>query len=323
VLVAIGLLAFSLSRLDPATLADTRAQIASANPFLYAAALCAYYTAFPIRAMRWRILLLNAGVAAANIPRLRDLGVIIYLSWFANALTPAKLGDLYRGWLLRRESGAKWSSAMGTIVAERLLDVVVLIVLMITTGLLAYRGILANHESGVAGCDPGGQVRDLTPVLMQLFAIAGIGLLVIVVGLFVFARFGAHLERFLPGRLGHVYQTFSGALVLSFGRMAPLLSLSLGGWAAEALRFYLVGLALGYELPLPLVIFVSLLSAFMTTIPVTPGGVGFEIVLAGALCLNGYPAAAAWALTLVDRSLSDLSLVLGGSVVYVASSKTK
>jgi hypothetical protein len=143
------------------------------------------------------------------------------------------------------------------------------------------------------------------------------------VGLLVFARFGAHLERFLPGRLGHVYETFSGALVLSFNRFGPLLGLSLMAWAAEAMRFYLVGHAVGYALPLPLVVFFSLVSAFMTTMPVTPGGVGFEVVLAGALCLQGYPASAAWALTLVDRSLSYLSLVVGGAVVYLASAKTK
>jgi hypothetical protein len=245
------------------------------------------------------------------------------LSWFANSVTPAKLGDIYRGWLLRRTSGASWSRSMGTIVAERFLDVVVLVMLMIGSGFLAYRNLLVGEHAASIGCGTNPALHDIGRTLFRVFTLGGAAVALLLVGLVVFARFGTHLERFLPPRLGRVYVAFSGALVLSFGRFGPLVALSLAAWATEAARFYLVGHAIGYQLAPPLVLFFSLLSAFMTTIPVTPGGVGFEAILAGALCLQGYPASAAWALTLVDRSISYLSLVVGGALLYAVSDKTK
>lgn len=323
VLVAAVLLGFSLYRLGPETLADTWQLMRGTNPWLYLAALGVYYGAFPLRALRWRILLENAGVEADKMPRLRHLAEIIYLSWFANALTPAKLGDLYRGWLLRKVRGASWSRAMGTIVAERLLDVLVLVVLMIATGLVAYRPLLRGNAPRGMQCNLPLPAADLGPSLLKVFLAGGAVAAMVLAGLVVFARFGTHLERVLPGRLGAIYLRFSGALVLSFGRFAPLLILSLGAWAAEAGRFLLVGRAMGQSLPIALVFFFSLASAFLTTVPVTPGGVGFEFLLAGALCLRGFPAADAWALALADRSLSYLSLVVGGAILYAWSPRTK
>jgi uncharacterized membrane protein YbhN (UPF0104 family) len=322
-LVAAALLGFSLRQLGTETLGETARLLRGANLPLYVLALLVYYATFAVRSLRWRLLLRNAGVDEAHIPPLRDLAEIIYLSWFANALTPAKLGDVYRGWLLRRESGASWTRSMGTIVAERLLDVIVLVTLMIGMGWLAYRSLLRGEPVMHLTCTDNPAVHNIGRLFVQLFTIGGAGVAALLIGLAIFARFGAHLERFLPHRLAHIYVNFSGALVLSFKRFGPLLGLSITAWVIEAARFYLIGQSVGYALPIPLAVFVALLSAFMTTIPVTPGGVGFEGLLAGALCLKGLPAAGAWALILADRSLSYLSIVLGGGLVYALSRKTK
>ena len=324
-LFAFSLLGFFLYRQGVATLVDSWAQIRAANPVLLLAALGAYYLAFPVRSRRWQQLLANSGEPAERIPAVKDLAEIIYLSWFANSIVPAKLGDIYRGWLLRRTAGVKWSHAMGTIVAERVLDVIVLVCLVIVTGLLTYGDVL--HQALVGGplscLESGVHLEAISCTLLQLFVIGGIVAATLVIGLLVFSRFGGHVERFLPARLAHVYQTFAGALILSFGQFPWLLGLSLLAWLAEGTAFWFVGLALGYHLPIPLVIFFSLLQAFVTTIPLTPGGLGFESVLAGALGLKGFPAGTALALTLTYRAISYLSLVLGGAVVYTFSKKTK
>jgi uncharacterized membrane protein YbhN (UPF0104 family) len=325
-LIAFGLLAFLLNRLGAATLAETVAMIRGANPLLYLAAIGTYYLAFPIRAARWQILLANSGEPPERIPSVRDLAEIIYLSWFANSILPAKLGDVYRGWLLRRTGGVTWSHAMGTIVAERVLDLIVLVTLMVTTGFLTYSDVLSEAmRGGPLSClESGLHPEALSCTLLQLFVLGGIVALVLLVGLIAFARFGGHAERFLPGRVGDVYVRFSSALVLSFGRFRPLLALSALAWVAEGGSFWLIGRSLGIDLPLPLVVFFSLLQAFLTAIPLTPGGVGFaEIILSTALVARSYADSAALAMTAVYRSISWLSLVLGGAVVYVTSEKTK
>lgn len=319
-LVAFAILGFFLQRQGPETLAAAWDLIRRADPAIYLAALVAYYLAFPIRALRWRVLLLNSGEPAERIPSLAVLSEIIYLSWFANSIVPAKLGDVYRGYLLRGSGGATWSHAMGTIVAERVLDVIVLVTLMVVTGLVTYGEQLAAAVAGGPGACLTGGLRpgDTSCTLLQLFVVGGSAALTLIVGLLVFARFGTHLERVLPGRLADIYVRFSSGLVLSFGRFRILLTLSVMAWLAEGSSFWLVGQALGIDLELPLVVFFSLLQAFITVIPLTPGGLGFEVILAGALGLRGYPEARAWAMTGLYRSISYLSLIAGGSVLYAA-----
>ncbi len=323
--IAAALIAFFLWRQDPATLAAAWERLQAANPWLYLLALAVYYCAFPIRGLRWRVLLVNIGTPPDEIPRLRDLSEIIYLSWFVNSIVPAKLGDVYRGWLLRKTSGVPWSNAMGTIVAERVLDLIVLVVLMVTTGLWTYGNVLAHGvEGGAMACvERGLRMNDVGCTLFDLFLVGGIVVLGLVVALVAFARYGTHVERFLPHRLADLYARFASALVLSFGRFGTLLGLSILAWFAEGMAFWLVGLSLGQHLPLPLVVFFSLLQAFITAIPLTPGGLGFEPILAAALRLRGYSASFALAMTGLYRTISYLSLVVGGALVYVFSKKTR
>ena len=84
-----------------------------------------------------------------------------------------------------------------------------------------------------------------------------------------------------------------------------------------------MGLALGLRLPLPLVVFFSLLQAFITVIPLTPGAVGLEFILVSALTIKGYDGGPALAMTGLYRTISFLSLIVGGAAVYLFSRKTR
>ncbi|TME62115.1 MAG: flippase-like domain-containing protein, partial [Chloroflexi bacterium] len=79
---------------------------------------------FVLRTLRWRVLLENVGFNKANgvdLPKFWKLLEIIFISWFANSIVPAKLGDLYRAYLLRQEAGVSATRTFGTVMAERLL----------------------------------------------------------------------------------------------------------------------------------------------------------------------------------------------------------
>lgn len=323
--LTVVLLAWFLQRLGWEELSRSWEMIRQADLAVYLAALGIYYLSFPIRGRRWRVLLENSGEPPERVPRTRDLAEIIYLSWFINSIVPAKLGDVYRGWLLRRESGASWSHGMGTIVAERVLDLLLLITLMVGAGWLTYGDVLADAVRGdpLACLESGLHPEAVSCTMLQLFSLGMFIALGLVVGVIVFARIGVHLERFLPEKLGQIYQRFAGALVLSFGRFPRLILLSASAWLCEGLSFWLVGVALGLHLPIPMVIFLSLLQAFATAIPLTAGGVGFvEIILTGALALRGYSGGEAAALVLLYRTISYFSLVAIGALVYLRSPKT-
>ena len=86
-------------------LAELPAKILAANGLLLLLAFVIFYAGFPIRGLRWAVL-----VKATGYPlRTRDSTEIIFISWLVNCLVPAKLGDLYRAYLLKLNAAVSLS----------------------------------------------------------------------------------------------------------------------------------------------------------------------------------------------------------------------
>jgi hypothetical protein len=86
---------------------------------------------------------------------------MMVLGSFANSVSVAQVGDLYRGYLLDQEAGISLPMTLGTIVAERLVDLVALIGLLAAAALTVYSGQLPrmaasstarSARSGVCRC---------------------------------------------------------------------------------------------------------------------------------------------------------------------------
>src|SRR5258708_37808482 len=98
--------------------------IRTANILFFMAAFVSYYLSFPIRTVRWRMLLENVGFTRANgvkLPKFWKLLEIIYLSFFANVVVPARLGELCRAYLLRQDAGGTAEPTIGRVRARTLL----------------------------------------------------------------------------------------------------------------------------------------------------------------------------------------------------------
>ena len=125
------------------------AHVAEANHALLALAFAGFYCSFPVRALRWRTLLTNVGYnrnAGQPMPSAFGLTRIMYLAWFVNCATVARLGDAYRGYLLSKSTGVSFTVTLGTILAERLLDLAVLAVMLSATVLVAFHGVLQSQD---------------------------------------------------------------------------------------------------------------------------------------------------------------------------------
>src|SRR5207247_10525760 len=88
----------------------------------------------PVRARRWARLLREGGLKVRG----RDLLEILMLGWFVNCLAPAKLGDLYRSYLVKQRFNVSLSRTVGVVVAERLLDIFVVFALLLVGGYIAF-----------------------------------------------------------------------------------------------------------------------------------------------------------------------------------------
>lgn len=286
--------------------------IRSANVLFLLAGFVVYYLSFPLRALRWRILLQNVGFTRANgvhLPKFWKLVEIIYISFFANVIVPAKLGDLYRAYLLRQDTGVSATRSFGTVLAERLLDLIVLLLLCIPAIMISLHGKIPWEV-------------ELSLEVALAAVIVGI------VGLFLLRLLRKKIEKIVPVRLRGYYNNLQEGMLGSFQRLPSLIVLSIGVWICEALRFFFVAFALNLFTGDLLHIFaasffVGLVEALLTIIPFTGGGVGLVetgmaamiILLNPATLTTGKSLAAA--AILLDRTISLFSIIIIGFIVFI------
>jgi hypothetical protein len=286
--------------------------IGKANLAMILLAFVVYYVGFPLRGFRWVRLLRGAGYKV----KVRDGTEILFLSWMVNCVVPAKLGDLYRAYLLKLNSPVSATKTLGTVLMERILDLIAIAALGILAGYWHFRDSL----------------NDLPNSVQLIFTFGVVVIVVLILILVGMRNFGRRVIRALPlpHRVVDFYDRFEEGVFSSVGvRGLPLLGLLTAViWATEALRLYFVVRALGFsgvDLGLSGAMFVALIGSLLTAVPFTPAGLGLvELGMSGVL-INIFKAShpQAAAIILIDRTISVFSIVLLGAVAYIVSSKPR
>ena len=285
----------------------TWAAIRTANIYFVLAAFFIYYITFPIRSLRWRMLLQNAGYSeesGVHLPKFLKLLEILYTSWFANVIVPAKLGDLYRAYLFRRETGLSGTRTFGTVLAERLLDLIVLLLVFIPAVMISL------HE-------------NLPPQLLTGLKIALAVVIAGIISLFLLRMFPTQIARLVPKRFRGHYDHFQQGTLGSFRRVPILTPLTLSVWACEGLRFFFIALALGlisgsFVHIIAVSLFIALGEALLTVVPFTGGGVGLvEGGMLAMLALFTSNSSLAAAAILIDRAITLFSILVIGFIVFM------
>lgn len=308
---ALALVIFVFRSLD-IDIQQTWVHMRNANPWLLVTGFVVFYLTFPLRALRWRVLLLNAEVPIqtgaqswASLPALIEY---IYLSWFTNCIVPAKLGDAYRGYLLKHNGGVSFSATFGTIFAERLLDMLGLFGLLVLSGWFTF-GAHMPEGTGI------------------IFGFGALLVVLILAGLAGMRWLSPVIHGLVPKRLHRVYDNFEHAALRSFrpGVLPQLVGLTATIWLLEGFRLFFVIQALsaeGLALSLSAIIFVALASSLLTALPITPAGLGIvESTVTGVLIWFGVERNLGVAVTLLDRLINFWSLVLFGFLLYLVSKR--
>jgi glycosyltransferase 2 family protein len=319
--IGLGILAFVLSRVD-VNVAEISARLSQTNLSLFVAAIGLYYLTFPIRALRWQQLLANVGYSNGDdgtghdngrtfkLPSVFGLTEIIMLSWFANCIVPAKLGDAYRAYLLKSTSGVSFSKTFGTILAERIIDTLLLVSLLAISVMVAFSGALP-------------------PEVVSIMQVGLVLVGLVIGGLMVMRNLSGFISRLVPKRFRVHYALFEQGTLGSFQAMPLVLTYSVLGWGIEAGRLFLVCLSLGLTISPAIILFVALASALLTTLPITPAGLGFvESAIVGILLLAsslglapGIDQNMAASVAILDRVISYWSLIVTGVVLYFVTRK--
>jgi len=308
IVVPIGIIGFFLF-INGGRLSAVPELILQANPALVLAAFVVFYLGFPLRGFRWGRLLRATGFRI-GVP---DSTEILYLSWFVNCVVPAKLGDVYRAYLLKMNSPASLSRTFGTVFIERILDLFV----------IAFLGLAAGFWSFRTG---------MPPAIRAVFIVGIVVVVVLAVGLFTMRNFGRRIivRLPLPVRILGLYERFEEGVFGGVGlRQLPVLAVvTVVIWLTEAVRLWLVVQALGFpdvELGLSGAVFVALIGSLLTAIPLSPAGLGFaQAGVIGVLTVAYHvPLAEATAITILDWVISVLSIIAFGGILYVVSKKPR
>ena len=270
-------------------LGEMRAHISEVRtgwPWLVAA-MGIVMLALGVRGWRWRVILDRS----ARISTREALSLLI-IGYAANNVLPMRTGELVRAQLLYQRAGVSRLATLGTIIVERIFDVLVLALFL--TGTVVFAGgidervrvfslLITTGAAGAAG------VVALLTVWPRAAELCVAMLRVVPAG--VRPRMQVLLGNFLVGlgslHGGRVWLAVAGSSVLT--------------WALEAAAFWLVGQA--FALPITPVLYLAVCAAATLAVaaPSTAGGVGpFEVSASALLVVFGVPAshAAAYALVL-------------------------
>ncbi|MCW3009635.1 MAG: hypothetical protein JWO90_39 [Solirubrobacterales bacterium] len=127
-----------------------------------ALAVVLYAVCTALRAERWRTLLHDVDAR----PSRGDAYRLVLVGYMGNNVLPARAGDLMRVVLMAPRAETTKRFVVGTLVAERLLDVAVLVVLFL---------VLATTIAGGAGLPDGGTLAVLGAIAVAVLVALGLG----------------------------------------------------------------------------------------------------------------------------------------------------
>ena len=285
------------------------------NWWLFVLAGVLYYVSFWFRGYRWQLIYdavaQRSGdpqVRESNAPSVVTMAALILSGWFINSVMFFRIGDAYRGWALADRTSSDMPTALGTVFAERVQDMAVVLVLVVISAVWALL---------VDGFAASGAIVDVAVIVV---AVASVLVLVLLLILYLMRAAGERLAGLIPIRFRNQYLHFQEGALNSFrgGRIPSQIALGMLGWLMEVARFYFVAQAMGLDMAMSIAMFAALANAIMTTIPV-PGGLGFvETALITVLLLTGLSHTDAFTLTVLDRAISWLSIVAVGGIVFLA-----
>jgi len=298
--LAVGavLLWLAIARID---LAGLGAELAQVRPGWLVAAVALYWIALMLRSWRWRILL--APVRHLSFGQVFH-GLLV--GYAANYLLPARLGELVRADFLGRRYAISRLSVVGTIVVERLFDVVVFI------GFI-FAGMAALHSSGD---------RRIGPIL-HLVELVAVGCAVLIILLLVLVRLRhkplpspiAFLEKRLRALAAGLH------LITGAQEVALLAAATAIVWTADTVTYWVLAYSLHAELTLLQLLLVMGMSCLAALIPAAPGNIGaLQYALVLAFQLLGLEGVTGFSLaTLAQGCCIAGSTLVGGGLYLLAA----
>jgi glycosyltransferase 2 family protein len=257
------------------------------------ASLVIYALATLIRAERWHRILHITGVEA----RRRDCYGLTTVGYMGNNVLPGRTGEVLRVVLLAPRCGASKRAVAGSIVAERLLDVIVLALIFVVT------------VYGVLGADV---LPTNRPILMA--GVIGLVLLAAAAGIWVLRR-----HHFFERVRDWVRPIADSPRALLSRDGVVLLAGTFVLWAFEAAVYLAVARSVKLDISMTGALYLVALTNFVAALPAAPGSIGtFDAAVAWGAKRLGATGSAAVSYLIMLRFVLYVPITVVGFIVLVA-----
>jgi glycosyltransferase 2 family protein len=250
-----------------------------------------------LRGLRWQRLLRPIAIV-----RYRSMLGYLLVGYLANNVLPARLGELVRSHYLGDREGISRASALGTVVVERIVDLVAVVgIASVALLILSVRGLVAS-------------------AVLVGAAVAGLFLIALALGIVAHRLPGADRARAAVERWPQVRELASrlqGGLAVA-GRprtLAEALGVSAAAWTVAILAWAAVGQSIGVELSMGQAALLASGVALASAVPAGPSNLGtFELAAVEIGKAIGVPADSAFALGLIVHAAILVTTSVGGGV---------
>ena len=232
--------------------------------------------AYLIRFVKWSLIIRKAGVELD----LED-NLFVFFSGLSMVVTPAKIGEIWKGWLVRDLTGTALSKTVPAVIVDRITDVIGLV-------MLSFLGAFYLQEG----------VYTLI-LLLMLFFVSIRALRSRRLSSAVISVLDKKADRYAENARV-VHQTFLDTLEPKTLIVTSLVSAF--GWLFEGLALYVVVLGFRSHINLMLSVFIFSFASLAGAASMLPGGLGVaEATISGMLQLFGSPQATSVGIALIVR----------------------
>jgi len=264
------LLYLAVRKVDPEEVSRVLLDI---NPAWIIGAWFFYIASITMRVLRWHLLLreLEPGV---TVPRVAETLIV---GFAVNYVLPARLGEVFRADYAKRRMQISRSSALGSIIVERLLDG------LIVAGLL-WTGL------GFFGRDRG--FSEASPFVRIAVTASGLICVVVILILLLISlrQSRQRLPAWIQSRLGGLAE---GIASLRKGPTLVVVIVSAGVWLLETLGLWSVCRSVGLALSAGQVILLMGAATLSTLVPTAPAFLGsYQYVFVVAMAAFRMPESA-------------------------------
>ena len=312
-LIAGGLLWYVFRDIDAATLLSRLAEVrygwAMVGVVIF---VLSYFT----RSYRWNLLLKPLGYRHLTLFRTT---VAVAIGYFANLIVP-RMGEVTRCGVLKRLDDVPVTTSLGTVVAERLIDLVSLLLATVILFVVEFDR-LSGFLTGFAST----KVDNVGESLFSVYLLAG----AVIIGLLLFFFFGRiWKEKLKKNAFFQKMRAFMREVAAGLTSVRHIEN-KVGFWISTVLLwtcYFLLSYVLFFALPetenlTPWAgVAVLVMGSFGMAAPVQGGFGAFHALVSGVLVLYGISESDGVLFATLVHGLQTLSFIVFGAVAFVLAS---